>query len=505
MPPHTATRTHTDAQPPRRSRRRAWIILALGILGLAVLIERGTRVALAPPGRAGRYVADFDALLKPYRAGDGPDAWAEIAAAITLRGQLETQAYPTTGSQNYDYRFDALYTPRGMLNDGGPTQADIDRAENAVRIAADLGLPAVLDRIAAARRVVRPSPEGEVIGFMLPELGYCRYLARYCAGRMALAARTGDHAERVAAFEHALALGRVCASNFTLIDYLVGVAIHQLAFERLRTDLVNHPLPPEHLRAALAAIDRQPLPSIATAIEGERLGMLDTIEWTHSNLPNNDGHFQPARAASYMGLVTGSTTTGTLNPARWPVPLGNLAGWFLPTKRQTTRRANEMFEGLQRSLAPGIPARERPAVFDADAWLESLPANFVFVRTLVPAFGRALESSDSAAMLRDGTRLALAIELHRATLGSPPDSLDQLVPSILPALPIDAVSGRPFGYKRTSDPAAPTPGYVLFSLGFDAADNNAATDPKDPQRALRRKGAGLDFQLLPVPSPPAQR
>jgi len=319
MPRHTATPSPTASQPSRRSRRRAWIILALGLLGLGVLIERGARVALAPPGRAGRFVAEFDALLKPYRAAEGPDAWPEIATAITLRGQLETQAYPTTGSQNYDWRFDALYTPRGLLDNRGPTQDDIERAENAIRIAADLGLPAVLDRIAAARRVVRPSPrpspEGEVIGFMLPELGYCRYLARYCAGRMALAARTGDHAERVAAFEHALALGRVCASNFTLIDYLVGVAIHQLAFERLRADLVDHPLPPEHLRAALAAIDRQPLPPIATAIEGERLGLLDTIEWTHSNLPNNDGHFQPARAAAAMGLITGSATSA-LHPAR---------------------------------------------------------------------------------------------------------------------------------------------------------------------------------------------
>lgn len=504
MPRHTATPSPTASQPSRRSRRRAWIILALGLLGLGVLIERGARVALAPPGRAGRFVAEFDALLKPYRAAEGPDAWPEIATAITLRGQLETQAYPTTGSQNYDWRFDALYTPRGLLDNRGPTQDDIERAENAIRIAADLGLPAVLDRIAAARRVVRPSPEGEVIGFMLPELGYCRYLARYCAGRMALAARTGDHAERVAAFEHALALGRVCASNFTLIDYLVGVAIHQLAFERLRADLVDHPLPPEHLRAALAAIDRQPLPPIATAIEGERLGLLDTIEWTHSNLPNNDGHFQPARAAAAMGLITGSATSA-LHPARWPAPLGNLAGWFLPTKRQTTRRANEMFEGLQRSIAPGIPARERTTVFDADTWLESLPANFVVVRMLVPAFGRALESSDSAAMLRDGTRLALAIELHRATHSSPPDSLAQLVPSILPALPIDAVSGCPFGYKPTPDPAAPTPGYVLYSLGFDAADNDAAIDTKDPFRALRRKGPGLDFQLFPVPTPPASR
>jgi hypothetical protein len=395
------------------------------------------------------------------------------------------------------WRFDALYFTKTAPNEEPPEACHQDTARAGLAAAQRLGIPAVLGRIAAARRVVRPTPEGQVTDFLLPELGQIRYLARYCAARMAEAARTGNHDERVEAFEHALALGRIAACNFTIIDYLVGHAVHRLAFDRLRADLVEHPLPEAHLRRALDAIDRQPLPSMLINIEGERLGMLDTVECSHSTLPNDDGHYQPATLRN-IGLMMGGQSS-PLDPGTWPTPMANLAGWFLPSKRQTTRKVNDLMEAVKRAAV--TPRVQRAAVFDSEEWMNRLSARFVLIRLATPSIERALETTDEHRLLADATRIMLAIELHRLAQGTPPDTLDQLAPAILPSVPTDPVNGKPYVYRRLApaagSEAVPAPGYVLYAMGADGMDNGGVAFPSDAYRALRRSAPGCDFLMVP--------
>ncbi len=499
----------------RRVRWRAWIIFALLLIGAGWFGVKGYRVAFAPPGLPGRYVAEFDALLKPYRTAPGPDAWAEMATVIGLKMQLEAEAWPAapagstpgvpaassapqvaTGSAS-NWRFDALYIAKGDPNEA--PEAAVDAARKGIAVAKRLGIPEVLGRIAPCLRVIRPSPDAHVINFVLPELGQARYLARYCAGRMIEAARTGDHDERVEAFEHALGLGRIVSCNFTIIDRMVGVAVHRLAFDRLRADLIKHPLPEAHLRRALEAIERHPLPSILTSLEGERIGMLDSIEWSHSDLPNDDGHYQPATART-SGLAFMAGGSGDpFDPSTWPTPLANLSGWFLPSKRQTTRKINDLMEGMKRSAASH--RMERDAIFNADEWMARLPIRYMLIRYITPSLERMLEGADEHQLLTDATRLMLAIEIHRHQHGAPPESLEQLVPSRMPSVPLDAINGKPYVYRRR-EPVAPgqpvtAPGYVLYSMAGDGLDNGGTEYPNDAFRALRKHSPGFDFPMVP--------
>jgi hypothetical protein len=66
-------------------------------------------------------------------------------------------------------------------------------------------------------------------------------------------------------------------------------------------------------------------------------------------------------------------------------------------------------------------------------------------------------------------RTAVAVELHRRATGALPPDLSSLVPSRLPAIPIDAYTGAPLSY---------TPGDIGFILGYpDPADSSRPARP----------------------------
>jgi hypothetical protein len=68
---------------------------------------------------------------------------------------------------------------------------------------------------------------------------------------------------------------------------------------------------------------------------------------------------------------------------------------------------------------------------------------------------------------------AIAVSRYRRATGSLPDSLKELVPAYLAAIPIDPYSGHEVRYSRSPN------GYVVHSLGANKRDDGGAgvTDP----------------------------
>lgn len=60
---------------------------------------------------------------------------------------------------------------------------------------------------------------------------------------------------------------------------------------------------------------------------------------------------------------------------------------------------------------------------------------------------------------------SLAIERHRLSNGKLPDSLDELVPALLAAVPTDPFDGQPLRYKKLAK------GYVVYSIGENGKDD----------------------------------
>ena len=91
------------------------------------------------------------------------------------------------------------------------------------------------------------------------------------------------------------------------------------------------------------------------------------------------------------------------------------------------------------------------------------------------------------ALLRT-TAAALAAERFRIDNGRWPDSLDQLVPKYISAVPRDPFVDAPLKFKKIPE------GLFIYSVGYDGKDDGGKFDPKKPAPF----GPDTGFRLLDV-------
>ncbi len=436
-----------------------------------------TRAITAKPGAAGLYAKDIEAAVRTSQKNlPGQDAWGQFLLAMNAldagqRSYASRIGRPSTGGAYPDPPVD---WPDGVDWPVDPsavgTEKSSPRTEAYVRdlltqLRAD-GSLAELAKLVPPAPAVRPIPPTKMLELLLPELGKSRQVARLNRARMVLALDAGDTAEFLAAFEQSLALARVVGNQGTLIDHLVGLAITAMTLDHLRYQIADNRLDAPTLRSALAAIDRQlPFTGMSVALDTERYMALDTIEWTHST----EGR---AMVGSSMSIANGS------GDAR-PVSLGgveNIVSIVLPSKKQS-QDAVEQFHTLVRKQAE-LPfyARARPS--PAETFAEGLSRRYVVVKLLIPAVDRALTTESAVHDAIAGTRIMIALQLHRLDKGAYPAALQDLVPAYLPALPPDEFNAAGITYKlRDAASADPVAAYVLYSFGADLADNGGAVPP----------------------------
>jgi hypothetical protein len=94
----------------------------------------------------------------------------------------------------------------------------------------------------------------------------------------------------------------------------------------------------------------------------------------------------------------------------------------------------------------------------------------IMLGLFLPAVNAATAAEDRANAMLDLVRLAAALAVYRAEHGAYPDKLDELVPSVLPALPVDLYNAKPYTYKRDVD------GYLLYSLGGNGTDDGGSNE-----------------------------
>ena len=121
---------------------------------------------------------------------------------------------------------------------------------------------------------------------------------------------------------------------------------------------------------------------------------------------------------------------------------------------------------------------------------------------ILPACLHGMRSHDQIDMEIAATRVMLALETFAARNGRYPAALSELTPSILPALPIDPESLKPFGYrllKPGEDTLRRGDGterpYLLYSLGADATDRGGHFKWKNNYTVLVNGNLTEDFVI----------
>jgi hypothetical protein len=123
----------------------------------------------------------------------------------------------------------------------------------------------------------------------------------------------------------------------------------------------------------------------------------------------------------------------------------------------------------------------------------------LFAASMLPAVTPVARSRTALAAKREAARVLVAATRHRLATGTLPDSLEDLVPSRLPVVPID-----PFTGGAQISMASRPEGLVAWSVGPDRVDQGGpplpGTDPEGQNGAVARDDVGL---WLPAASSPS--
>ena len=136
----------------------------------------------------------------------------------------------------------------------------------------------------------------------------------------------------------------------------------------------------------------------------------------------------------------------------------------------------------------------------------------MFVSLMMPATSAIIGAEDRSVDKLRLVHVTAALAVWRLEQGNFPDRLEQLVPDLLPELPVDASWNKPFHYERRGN------GYLLYAIGTDGEDNGGDNrngtiiDGEwilDEETDKVTDGVDLVIRLpipeLRLPAPPTQR
>jgi len=226
------------------------------------------------------------------------------------------------------------------------------------------------------------------------------------------------------------------------------------------------------LIAASHALEAEPLmvsQLVRLAVGGIATGtledMLGQVDFTDEQLAQLQADvrqldLQPGLRRSLLGeRVIGSESIRDLAPTGLPTSnegralyLKTTRGWIAASEQpfpQAFQQAQLIEQQFREEVGTSPLSRMR-----SQLTMTVLPT----FQVMFQATARGLASSSMA-------DTAIAIEQFRRRHGRPPQSLDELVPEFLPAVPIDPFDGQPLRYA--TDPG----GFRIYSIGGNAKDD----------------------------------
>lgn len=361
------------------------------------------------------------------------------------------------------------------------TEPDQQVAWNQNVVAAVLGRypPDLVDQVRGALSAPEcEAPEIKSFNDLLPAIGRFRQLGATLTQFAALAWHAGDHRTAADANLLALRLGRrISQSKAPLITVLTGAAIQRASLGSIQQQLDDTEITAETLRRYLAEI-----PAHETEIGDYHTAL---------RLEHTDFFVSLARALrdESPSSLTGGKPNKTLDF------ISTLPGAYQPNR--TIRWHAEFIRAQVASSTPLPPGTVDPAVTQVTAlaeapWHRRLQ-NFTgrrFLAMAASSLGKVTTTGHRAPANLRLTRLYAALRLyHLDHHGALPADLIELVPTYLPALPLDPFDGQPLRYDRDLT--------TIWSIDHDHTPVASA----DGELPMGKPALRLRF-ARPLPEPP---
>jgi hypothetical protein len=253
----------------------------------------------------------------------------------------------------------------------------------------------------------------------------------------------------------AAASERTLAGEPWMISQLVRMACENISVDALEQTVNRVALPAESLTQLQSAFDRAAEYEGAgtgfnRALVGERVMGLATFDSAPEKLREMLLQLEPGTARSTMQT---NLDTALVN---------------LKEQRQFYEDSLNQFIVARRDA---LPARLKADDVMAPRVDEAKSKNYVVCTMLLPGLGK-ITSREAAGLARLRlAQTAVALERFRAANNHYPDSLNELAPKFLAAVPSDPFDGQPLRYRKSVE------GYLLYSVGPDLKDDSGARKP----------------------------
>ncbi|MBN2312617.1 MAG: hypothetical protein JXM79_01730 [Sedimentisphaerales bacterium] len=120
-----------------------------------------------------------------------------------------------------------------------------------------------------------------------------------------------------------------------------------------------------------------------------------------------------------------------------------------------------------------LPYQERRKAVDlVDTRFASMSKIHIFAHEFMPALARIITIELRAIAHLRVARSGLAIQRYRLATGAIPDTLSELVPAYLDAVPKDPFDGNELRYKKRET------GFIIYSIGEDLSDDDGTERPE---------------------------
>jgi hypothetical protein len=269
---------------------------------------------------------------------------------------------------------------------------------------------------------------------------------------VALEASGRAHAnDTLMALKDGYAVSSTFAQTPTVISQLVRVSLETYGHSSLEGSLNRVAFDDEQLRELDAVVAS--LPDLVSCwhrgFAGERAYMLPAFSLPIRQLAEVDSVFAPSKCPVSVRAMGWAAYKG----------LGLTSG-----DRLALLDGLDLMLSLRETVLTNAPVAE--AQFNL--WFGSKSEWLHPITQLLVASDRTLSREARNQIERHCARIALAALRFRLAHGNLPESLDELVPSYLPAVPIDPWSGKPMRWVRENS------GFVVYSIGQNLKDDGGS-------------------------------
>ncbi len=477
----------------RRAKRRnrpllwkAWVrsVQAVGLLiGLIVVvyIVAAIRLFTGIPVLAHDYLADVN--TKASAVPETQRAWPMYRSALLMLGEMPQAVKDHVvrpGQQEWDHvaRYIETHSEALELVREAASRPGLGYIAGYLIDEADLALwPEQASD--SDNRYLRIG----LFGVLLPHLSELRNLSRLLALDAHRASAKGDGTLAAADIEASLGIAEHARETPFIINELVSLSQITLALDTFGEILAQHPevfadLQLQALAHRLSALHGG---RIQLRLDGERWGFQAFVQQLYTDDGQGDGRLT-AQGLQSLGDLGGLAAQETDDPPMRVGPLGPVLGLVLAGRREMTEESSRLYALAEAEFAKPLWQQD---VSRLDREVEQIKRSPIYtaryfpVAMLMPALGKAGLRPQLVTQQRDAMLAAIGLELFRRRTGAWPQSLDMLVPDLLPAVPPDRFDGRPMRYLLVDG----TP--LLYSIGADRDDDGGRPARKgSPRRAM---------------------